>query len=389
MRLTPLSISQILKAADDYYAREKKWPQAKSAGFVACNTEQVTWRNVDQALRKGLRKLPAGSSLAMLLAQHRGVRNRKALPRLSVRQILFWADLHQERTGEWPTRESGPIEEAPGETWCAAEMALCHGQRGLPGGFSLAWLLAERRQRPLRNNRPPLTLAQILAWADAYHARTNRWPLASSGAIPESPGDTWHAMNNALRNGRRGLPGGFSLAQLLADQRSAPNHHRLPQLTIKQVLLWADVHHRRLGRWPKASSGPILCSGGETWSRIDTALRQGNRGLPGNTSLAQVLAAQRGARMGSDSLPLSFEQILAWADAHHASTGAWPHHRMGALLEAPNESWRTLNCALRDGRRGLPGGSTLHRLLVEYRNIENAAIAGSRNQPGGARRSSR
>jgi hypothetical protein len=132
MRLTPLSISQILKAADDYYAREKKWPQAKSAGFVACNTEQVTWRNVDQALRKGLRKLPAGSSLAMLLAQHRGVRNRKALPRLSVRQILFWADLHQERTGEWPTRESGQIEEAPGETWCAAEMALCHGQRGCP-----------------------------------------------------------------------------------------------------------------------------------------------------------------------------------------------------------------------------------------------------------------
>jgi hypothetical protein len=49
-----------------------------------------TWVNVDQALRQGLRGLRPGSSLARLLAKHRGKRNRKALPRYTLAQILTW-----------------------------------------------------------------------------------------------------------------------------------------------------------------------------------------------------------------------------------------------------------------------------------------------------------
>ena len=49
-------------------------------------------------------------------------------------------------TGRWPKRDSGPIEEAPGETWGAVEMALAHGQRGLPGGSSLIRLLKRCRE---------------------------------------------------------------------------------------------------------------------------------------------------------------------------------------------------------------------------------------------------
>ena len=38
------------------------------------------------------------------------------------------------------------------------------------------------------------------------------------------------------------------------------------------------------------------------------------------------------------SLPaLSVEQILAWADAHHARTGRWPNHKSGPIAEAPDE----------------------------------------------------
>jgi hypothetical protein len=94
------------------------------------------------------------SSLALLLAEHRGRRTGAALPALTVAQILAWADAHHERTGSWPTHRSGPIAGAPGETWRAANDAVLLGVRGLPGGRSLASLLAERRGTPPRARNP-------------------------------------------------------------------------------------------------------------------------------------------------------------------------------------------------------------------------------------------
>jgi hypothetical protein len=67
--------------------------------------------------------------------------------------------------------------------------------------------------RPL----PPLTVGQILAWADAHYARTGRWPRAASGPVEGAPGEVWANVNAALYKGRRGLPRGGSLAQLLAE----------------------------------------------------------------------------------------------------------------------------------------------------------------------------
>src|SRR5262249_50686037 len=75
------------------------------------------WRAVDEGLRVGVRGLSGGSSLARFLAERRGVRNVQSLPRFSEKEILAWADAYHERTGSWPTSASGPIAEAPGETW--------------------------------------------------------------------------------------------------------------------------------------------------------------------------------------------------------------------------------------------------------------------------------
>jgi hypothetical protein len=73
----------------------------------------------------------------------------------------------------------------------------------------------------------PLTLEQILAWADAHHARTGSWPHVGSGPIPEAPGETWQGVESALRYGRRGLPGYDTLARLLRrhgrDGQPAPS----------------------------------------------------------------------------------------------------------------------------------------------------------------------
>jgi hypothetical protein len=173
------------------------------------------WRGVDQALRTGLRGQPGGSSLTLLLARQRGVRNTARPPDLTVEQVLGWADAHQRRAGKWPTAESGPVADAPRETWVAIDTALRNGRRGLAGGSSLAQLLESERGVPNRKNRPRLTVEQVRAWAQAHRDRTGRWPHTHSGPIPEAPGETWRRVDAALRSGCRGLPGELSLARLL------------------------------------------------------------------------------------------------------------------------------------------------------------------------------
>jgi hypothetical protein len=146
--------------------------------------------------------------------------------------------------------------------------------------------------------RPPLTVAQILAWADAYHARNGHWPKQRSGAIGGGVGLTWGHIDAALRRGELGLPGGDSLAKLLARERGARNPKALPPLTVGRILDWADAHRGRTGRWPNADSGPVLDAPGETWRGIHGALYSGHRGLPGGESLAGLLDRRRRGKPG-------------------------------------------------------------------------------------------
>ena len=142
--------------------------------------------------------------------------------------------------------------------------------------------------------------------------RTGAWPTAASGAVADAPGETWRAVDAALRVGVRGLPGGTSLAQLLALRRGQRNLQRLPRLTEEQALAWADAHHRRTGAWPDSRSGPIADAEGETWSAVCGALHIGRRGLPGGSSLGRLLAERRGVRLPSQLPPLTLRQVRAW-----------------------------------------------------------------------------
>jgi hypothetical protein len=226
-----------------------------------------------------------------LLEQQRGVRNKKHLPPFTVSQVLAWADAHHHRTGHWPRENSGAIVDAPGETWSSVVSALRSGGRGLPGNASLACVLAEHRR--VRNSAalPNLTVTQILLWADAHHQRTGHWPTIESGAVAgaATPGETWRALDWALRAGGRDLRAGSSLACLLAEQRSVRNHKKLPSLTVAEILHWAETHRQRTGQWPTRGSGPIAEAPGETWSGVDAALHRGRRGLRRGLSLAGLL----------------------------------------------------------------------------------------------------
>lgn len=217
----PLTIEQILAWADNWFASRSRWPIINS-GLIP-GTIDDTWARIDDSLRQGYRGLPERPrlSLAKLLAKRRGVRNSEYPRQLSVSRIVKWIKSHRNRTGQWPRVGSGALQDAPGETWLAIDMALRKGRRGLRGGSSLAQLLADRCG--VRNPaRPPrLTVAKILRWADAYYARHGRRPTGKSGPIDGTVGETWLAIDKALAAGRRGLPGGSSLA-LLLDAKAAP-----------------------------------------------------------------------------------------------------------------------------------------------------------------------
>jgi hypothetical protein len=362
-RRPELSIPQILCWADAWRERTGEYPHARSGGIP--ETLGETWWNIEANLRRGGRGLPYRTTLARLLADHRGARNHMGLPALTVPQILAWAEAHYEATGEWPHAKSGPIAGTREETWLRVETALRDGLRGLPGGSSLAQLLAQHFGARNIQALPPLTQRQILAWADAHHQRSGKWPTKNSGPIEGAPGETWSGVHTALYDGLRGFRGGSSLARFLARRRGVRNQKALPRRTIEEVLAWADVHQRRTGEWPTKKLGPIVRVRGESWKAIDQALRHGLRGFPPGLSLARLLARYRGVR-NSHGLPaLTEKQILAWADAHRRRTGEWPTKKSGLIAVASETTWMAVDSALHKGGRGLPGGTTLRRLLEQ------------------------
>ena len=77
-------------------------------GLVPGATDE-TWKAIDSALRDGLRGMTRGSSLARLLAEFRGVRNRLRTPPLTRSLILRWAEAYHRAKDRWPSSNSGPI----------------------------------------------------------------------------------------------------------------------------------------------------------------------------------------------------------------------------------------------------------------------------------------
>jgi len=281
--------------------------------------------------------------------------------KLTITQILTWADEFHRQHGSWPRKESGPI---PGtdEGWQNIDRALRMGWRGLARS-SLPKLLALHRGYRNKKGLPKLTEMQIVHWAEAWRRKTKRYPKRHSGPVPGVPGETWARINNALVHGLRGLPGGSSLARLLAEYRSVRNDKQLPRFTIPGILAWVDAYRRRTGAWPRYTSGKIEGTD-ETWTAVDMALRNGLRGLPGGSSLAQLLAQQRGVKNEKRLPPLTVNGIWAWMVSHHCRTGQWPTAHSGRVIGTRWETWAGVAAALRRGRRALKGTSSLKQLRL-------------------------
>jgi hypothetical protein len=65
------------------------------------------------------------------------------------------------------------------------------------------------------------------------------------------------------------------------------------------------------------------------------------------------------------------EAIVALADLHFKQTGPWPQCESGPVRSSavPGETWARLNDALIVGCHGLPGGSSMAKLLMTHRGV--------------------
>jgi hypothetical protein len=351
--LATISVELILAWAKAHHEATGRWPTVDSGPIEGVTGE--TWSTVNNALRKGKRRLPGPTSLSRLLVEHLGEQARNRPPDLTIEQVLASADAYHETHGAWPQpRTGGPIPGARGLTWSSIHTFLATGRRGLPGKTTLARFLMQHRGPNARNKPPELSMEKILSWADGYHEAHDRWPRTQSGKVAGTDSETWFNISAALGYGSRGLPGGSSLSRLLAEHRGVHNPAAARNLTIDEILDWADAHQRETGRWPTIRSGAVVGTKGERWSAIDFALRKGLRGLPSGGALYRLLDEHCPERRGM----LTIEQIQAWGEAHRAATGRWPNLRSGSVIGAPGETWRNINRCLYRGNRGLPGGMT-------------------------------
>jgi hypothetical protein len=129
----------------------------------------------------------------------------------------------------------------------------------------------------------------------------------------------------------------------------------------------------RLALRPASRRAGLICSGpipeataGDTWKDIDNALIHGLRGFRRGQSLPQLLAHRRGARNLHTIPRLTIKTIRRWIEEHHGATGRWPTVYSGPVAGQPGENWHMVNSALDKGLRGLPGGSSLAKVLRKH-----------------------
>jgi Lhr-like helicase len=129
----------IVEWADAHFQQHGEWPHQKSGEIPG---RQENWKSIDEALRRGFRDLPKGSSLAKVLENNGRKANRMNRQELSEKQIIKWARAHRKTHGALPTKRSGVIPDTD-ENWGAIDQALRVKSRGIKRRTSLSKLFAK------------------------------------------------------------------------------------------------------------------------------------------------------------------------------------------------------------------------------------------------------
>ena len=262
---------------------------------------------------------------------------------------------NRERTGKWPTKTSGPIPEAPGESWNAVTAALREGLRGLPGGSSLALLLAEKRG-----------VRQRLDPTEPHHPASpglaGRFPRAVGllaqfevGPDPRSSRRNVACDQLALRARIAGIGRGAFVSQVDGGGAGCTEPRQPPPVVPQKASLLGPsptISERESG--PRKILAPSLTALGKRgvpWTRLYGPAAEGCRGqssFPGFWTL-----------VGSSKIPGPFHgprRKIAVGRRPFPTHGPMAGGNLGA---GPGRFRRAVGLdpvALRRGLRGLPGG---------------------------------
>ena len=173
-----LTADQVLTWADAFFTSHGDWPRWDSGPVPESHGE--TWFRISAAMVLGQRGFRRGESLGEFFARHGRVRCVASERELSVGLIMTWARAWRKRTGRWPSVRSGQIPGQDGLTWRTVNEVLRSGRAGRPAGTNLSLL---RRVGPESAEALPLTVQEILEWADDHHKQTGKWPASTSGRV--------------------------------------------------------------------------------------------------------------------------------------------------------------------------------------------------------------
>lgn len=312
---------------------------------------------------------------------------QSAASQLDETQIIDWVKKHIEQYGKKPGKHTGAVEFAEGEhkgiTWAAIDIALKKGLRGLPGKSCLVKLIKEKLGIRSYHNPPALPTQLIIDWITLFINKYERKPNMSDGNIEfaegEYAGETWSGVNAALWRGGRGQPGKSSLASLIQENFGIKNIQDLPALSATLILDWIkqyiDVH----GKKPNRTSGIIEPVSEEykgiTWTIINTALEVGTRGLPGGSSLAKLIDNKMGIANPMNLPSLNEELIINWVTQFINTHKEKPLRSSGVIEFASADhkgiTWLAVDSALKRGRRGISGKSSLASLIAKTFSFKN------------------
>lgn len=299
------------------------------------------------------------------------------------RVALYWSDGHHVT---WPDLLS-PFGV---RDWRTLMNACATSEHGELTRIELTPAPTPRRPRCPSNGRPPLTEDMIVMAARAWLAEHGSLPSAHSGDaerhFAHGQPETWRNAHEALACGLRGLRGGDSLASLL-QRHGLVRAPRSPRIAGEdEVWLAACAHHKRHGRWPSVKTPGPVSVGDQVfrdWRQINNVLRA----KPGQTpdSLSRLLQRRGATFVPAELRPvvgvrLTEEAILAAAQQFRARTGGWPTSTSGdARLDlGVHLKWMDIDSALKKGLRGLPGRSSLSKLLAPLKATGPSPTTGSR-----------
>ena len=251
---------------------------------------------------------------------------------------------------------SGPIPEAPGETWLAWNRRCGQDFAGSRAVRHSRGLLVEHAD--VRNRHSP-------APADnRSDPRPGRRPSRPDRAVARDPsgpssgtGETWQSGPLALYPRPRGLPGGGRRWRGCSRGNGGAQREALPLFRVPDILPGPTRTTIAMARGPRADR----CHPGGPGARLvsgSTTHLPGQSRICGETPRWPACRpTSRGAEHPCPSA-ITVEQILAWADAHFARR-ADGRTRSGAISEAPGETWQGSRTPSSSACGALPGGSSL------------------------------